>query len=79
MRFLRYLAKVVTNQVHILKELHIMAVQFDALSTAVDNAVAKLASAASDKAAIQTQLDQAHADLVAAQAKVDELTAKLSV
>lgn len=54
-----------------------MSVNFDALSTKIDQAVAALATNAADKATLQTALDQAKADLAAAQAKVDELTAKL--
>jgi hypothetical protein len=71
--FLRFLARIVCNQTTILKELYEMSVTFDALATAVDNAVAKLGTIA----ATQAELTQAKADLTAAQAKVDELTAKL--
>lgn len=80
MRFLILLARIFARKTSILKELYEMTVILDALSTAVDNAVAKLASVVALQAALDkatADLAQANTDAVTAQATIDSLTEKL--
>jgi hypothetical protein len=81
-RLRRFVASVYSWKLNlILERVYTMALQLDALSAQVDNAVQRLGAVAqlqADLKAAQDAVAAAQADTVAAQAKVDELTAKLA-